>query len=207
MAKSFKDEHLTKFKTALLNVAPEYFKIPAIQGQIHLNERAFAFELYHQLRLVYAGHNWYINGELRKGLTFLPSYQLDNTLIPDLVVHHHTTTDNNIIAIEIKSNPKVTGYEVINDLEKLEIYTRPGEDCLNYQIGILLITNCDFMKKFLNMRIQNRTRIIELLNFHRIAIWNINVPLPLNDCGGSVKLSEDCLKIIRINNFENNNIR
>ncbi len=91
-------------------------------------------------------------------------------------------------------------------MEKLEIYTRPGKDCLNYQIGILLITNCDFMKKFLNMRIQNRIRIIELLNFHRIAIWNINVPLPLNGCGGSVKLSEDCLKIIRINNFENNNI-
>ncbi len=194
--------HLDNFKTALLCVAPEYFGIPAIQGQIHLNERAFAFELYHQLRLIYTGHNWYVNGELRKGLTFLPNYQLENTLIPDLVVHHHETTDNDIIAVEIKSDPDVTGPELIEDLEKLEIYTRPGVGHLNYQIGILLVTNCDFRNKLSNMRVENRNRIIELLNFHRIAIWNINVPIPRDDNGDRMRLREDCLEIIRRHNIE-----
>ena len=148
--------HLKNFKTALLSVAPEYFGIPAIEGQIHLNERAFAFELYHQLRLIYTGNNWYVNGELRKGLTFQPNYQLDKTLIPDLVVHHHETTDNDIIAVEIKSDPNVTGPELIEDLEKLEIYTRPGAGYLNYHIGILLVTNCNFKQKLANMRKINR---------------------------------------------------
>lgn len=194
--------HLHNFKTALLSVAPEYFGIPAIQGQIHLNERAFAFELYHQLRLIYTGHNWYVNGELRKGLTFQPNYQLDKTLIPDLVIHHHETTDNDIIAVEIKSDPDVTGPELIEDLEKLEIYTRPGAGHLNYQIGILLVTNCNFRQKLANMRKNNRDRIIELLNFHRIAIWNISVPMPLDDYGNRMRLREDCLEIIRRNNIE-----
>lgn len=193
--------HLKNFKTALLSVAPEYFGIPAIEGQIHLNERAFAFELYHQLRLIYTGNNWYVNGELRKGLNFQPNYQLDKTLIPDLVVHHHETTDNDIIAVEIKSDPNVTGPELIEDLEKLEIYTRPGAGYLNYHIGILLVTNCNFKQKLANMRKINRNRIIELLNFHRIAIWNISFPMPLDDYGDRMRLREDCLKIFRRNNI------
>ncbi len=203
MTEDEKIYHINNFKTALLNVSPEYFGIPAIQGQIHLNERAFAFELYHQLRLIYTGHNWYVNGELRKGLTFLPNYQLDNTLIPDLVVHHHETTDNDIIAVEIKSDPNVTGPELIDDLEKLEIYTRPGNGHLNYYIGILLVTNCNFRDKLSTMRIENRNRIVELLNFHRIAIWNINTPIPLDDFGDRMRLREDCLEIIRRHNIEN----
>ncbi|MBI1267047.1 MAG: hypothetical protein GC193_06390 [Cryomorphaceae bacterium] len=202
MTEDQKIYHLNNLKTALLSVAPEYFGIPAIQGQIHLNERAFAFELYHQLRLIYTGHNWYVHGELRKGLTFLPNYQLENTLVPDLVVHHHETTDNDIIAIEIKSDPKVTGPELIEDLEKLEIYTRPGDGHLNYQIGILLVTNCDFRNKFSNMRVENRNRIIELLDFHRIAIWNINIPIPGDDYGDRIRLREDCLEIIIRHNIE-----
>ena len=193
--------HLKNFKTALLSVAPEYFGIPAIEGQIHLNERAFAFELYHQLRLIYTGNNWYVNGELRKGLTFQPNYQLDKTLIPDLVVHHHETTDNDIIAVEIKSDPNVTGPELIEDLEKLEIYTRPGAGYLNYHIGILLVTNCNFKQKLANMRKINRNRIIELLNFHRIAIWNISFPMPLEDYGDRMRLREDCLEIFIRNNI------
>lgn len=55
--------HIRKFKNALLNVSPEYFGIPTMQGGIHMNERAFAYELYHQLRLIYNGLNWYVNGD------------------------------------------------------------------------------------------------------------------------------------------------
>ncbi|MTI24573.1 hypothetical protein, partial [Fulvivirga kasyanovii] len=144
MSEREKKDHLNKFKNALLNVSPEYFGIPAIHGQVHMNERAFAYELYHQLRKIYNGSNWYANGELRKGLTLLPNYEQDNTLIPDLVVHHHKTTTNNIMAIEIKSTPTVTGSQLIQDLKKLEIFTRPGEGYLNYHIGILLVINSSF---------------------------------------------------------------
>lgn len=195
--------HLDNFKNALLHVSPEYFGIPAIQGQVHMNERAFAFELYHQLRMIYTGRNWYVNGELRKGLTFMPNYQQDETLIPDLVIHHHETTTNNIIAVEIKSNPDVTGPQLIEDLEKLEIYTRPGEGHLNYHIGILLVINSNFREKLNNMRVENRNRIIELLNFHRIAIWNINEPISRNNHGDNIQLTEECLEIIRSHNIEN----
>ena len=203
MTEDEKRIHINNLKTALLNVAPEYFGIPAIQCQIHLNERAFAYELYHQLRMIYNGYNYYVNGELRKALTFLPNYQLDKTLIPDLVVHQHLTTDNNLIAIEIKSDPNVTGPKLIEDLEKLEIYTRPGVEHLNYHIGILLVTNCNFQKKLLKMRDENRKRIFEFLDFERIAIWNINIPVPLEDTGTRIRLKEDCLNIIKRNNIEN----
>lgn len=194
--------HLENFKTALLNVAPEYFGIPSIQGLIHLNERAFAFELYHQLRLIYNGCNYYVNGELRKGLTFLPNYQLENTLIPDLVVHRHETNDENIIAVEIKSDPNVTGTELIEDLKKLEIYTRPWPGYFDYKIGILLVTNCHFRTKLTNMRSVNREKLIELLNYHRIAIWNIYKTDSKNNNGSETQLKEDCLDIIRSYNIE-----
>ena len=113
--------HLHNIRTTLLSVALEYYGVPAIQGQIHLNERAFGFELYHQFKLIYIGHNWYVNGKLRIGLTFQPNYQLDKTLVPDLDIHHHETMDNDIIAVEMKVDPDVTGAELIEDLELLEI--------------------------------------------------------------------------------------
>ena len=199
MTVSEKQFHLNNFQRALLNVAPEYFGIPAIQGQVHMNERAFAYELYHQLRLIYQNQSWYVNGELRKGLTLLPNYQQGDTLIPDLVIHQHKTTTEDVIAVEIKSNPYVTGSQIIEDLEKLEIYTRPGDGYLNYHIGILLVINSNFRYKYSRMRPENKCRIIELLEFHRIAIWNINNPVIEKDLGCNVILRSDCLDIIRSN--------
>lgn len=46
MTEGEKQYHLDNFKNALLHVSPEYFGIPAIHGQVHMNERAFAFELF-----------------------------------------------------------------------------------------------------------------------------------------------------------------
>lgn len=202
MKEAEKKIHLDNFKRALLNVAPEYFGIPAIENQIHLNERAFAFELYHQLRAIYNGHNWYANGELRKCLTLLPNYNSTRTLIPDLVVHHFQTTDNNIIAIEIKSNDKVTGPQLISDLTKLEQYTRPSRGFLNYHIGILLAINFDFRHKYYNMSKRIRDRIMTLLGFHRIAIWNIITPVPMEETGSRIRLRENCLRVIKQNDLE-----
>lgn len=202
MTEDEKGYHLDNFRNALLGIAPEYFRIPAINDRINIIERAFAYELYHQLRLIYNGRNWYVNGELRKGLTFMPEYGQDNTLIPDLVIHHHETTTEDIIAVEIKTNPDVTGPELIEDLEKLELYTRPGNGHLNYQIGILLIANSNFRDKLQRMRSENRQRIIELLNFHRIGIWNIDRPILALDNEGEMRLNDDCLEVIRRDNIE-----
>ena len=203
MTENEKEYHINNFRNALLSVAPEYFGIPALQGQIHINERAFSYELYHQLRLVYNGSNWYVNGELRKGLFFMPAYGQENTLVPDLVIHEHQTTTEDIIAIEIKTNPNVTGPEIIKDLEKLEIYTRPGAGYLNYHIGIMLVVNSNFRDKFEHMRTNNTERIKELLNFHRLAIWNIETPTPIPVEGDiTVQLNPDCLEIIRSENIQ-----
>ncbi|MFW6046611.1 MAG: hypothetical protein ACOCP4_02330 [Candidatus Woesearchaeota archaeon] len=202
MRESEKREHLNNFKNALLNVAPEYFGIRAIEGRIDISERAFAYELYHQLRLVYTGRIHYVNGELRKGLSFLPNYGRDDALIPDLVVHQHETTQEDIIAVEIKTNPQVTGPELIEDLQKLELYTRPGQGYLNYHIGILLVINSNFRQRLNNMRTENRERIIELLSYHRIGIWNIANAIPNIDSGSHVSLNPECLDIIRRDNVE-----
>ena len=197
-----KKDHLDKFKCALLKICPEYFGIPALDGKIHMNERAFAYELYHQLRSLYNEDTYYVNGELRKGLTIMPNYQLDVTIIPDLVIHQHTTTTDNVIAVEIKSNPDVTGPQIIEDLKKLELYTRPGALFLDYHIGILLVINCDFYQKFSKMNISNRQEIFELLNYTRIAIWNVNVPIPYKEdkSTNSLQLKDDCLTIIQSKN-------
>jgi hypothetical protein len=189
--------HLRNFKNALLRVSPEYFGIPALNGKIDLIERAFAYELYHQLRLVYHGQNWYVNGELRKGLTFFPSYQLNKTLIPDLIIHKHGTTSENILAVEIKVNPRVTIAEIISDLKKLELYTRPGDKFLNYSIGILLLINLNFRERIQLMKSKSRDRINKLLNFHRIAIWNIHKPLPVCSHGINLTINTKCLEIYR----------
>lgn len=119
-----KKRQLCNFRNALLNVAPEYYGIPALNGQIHMNEKAFAFELYHQLRSCYGQDNWYVNGELRKGLNFLPCYKQNRTLIPDLVIHQHETTTNNIIAIWNIEKPitnESSGVSFLLDGDCLEI--------------------------------------------------------------------------------------
>jgi hypothetical protein len=191
-----KARHLSMLRNALLNIAPEYFKTQSLNGRVQIEERIFAYELYHQLRIAYSGWNWYINGEFRKGLSFLPDYGLTNTLVPDLVIHEHGTTVNNAVVIEIKTDPGVTGSQIIEDLKKLEIYTRPGTGFLDYKIGVMLIVNSNFTQKFQGMREENQVAIREMLDYGRTAIWNISVPETRETSGSEVRLNEGCLSII-----------
>lgn len=199
-----KVKHLEQFKQALLAVSPEYFKVTKLNNDgFQFIERAFSYELYHQIRKSYGvNENWYANCEFRKGLRFLPNSLDNRTFIPDLIIHQQDNIAENILAVEIKTNPHVTGPELVHDLEKLEIYTRPGANCLNYHIGILLIVNSDFRSKFEKMREVNRAQIKKLLMYNRISIYNIAQPITIETSGVEMPLSDECLKIIRFDNLE-----
>ena len=208
----YKEEHNERFRKALLSVLPEYFATPTMQKRLSKHflqvnklriERIFAYELYHQLRKHYQNSNHYVSGEFIKGLAFFPDYNRSNTIIPDIIIHQFKTTRENALAAEIKSTPSLSVQQILDDLENLELLTRPGNGALNFEIGILLIINYDFQLKFTKMRIENKRRIRKALKKSRSSIWNIAVPKVMKEHGtdSEIKLQEDCLKIYKSDDF------
>jgi hypothetical protein len=98
-----KEQAIYRFKNALLRVAPDYFCVELPDGSHAYQERIFAYELYHQVRLQFTEH-WYVNGEFRKGLSLVPRVDRRDWVIPDLVIHQPATTENNLVVVEIKSS-------------------------------------------------------------------------------------------------------
>ncbi|PPD49751.1 MAG: hypothetical protein CTY16_03200 [Methylobacter sp.] len=181
-------------KAALLSVAPNYFCAPLPGGDKIFSERMFAYEFYHQLRIKFEGESWYVNGEFRKGLT-LAGVTFDQlTVIPDIVIHHSGTLKDNIATFEIKVAPKVSASEIIRDLEKLEMYTRPTNG-LNFKIGALIMVNQCLNIMYEGCSADEKKRISNLIStYPRIAIWNIPRPIS-SGSGAKIYLNADCLKI------------
>ena len=185
--------HKQKLKKALLKVGKEYFGIPDSSGKIHYLERAFAYELYHQLRMIYnkSDKNYYVNGEIVKYVGYISNQH--KQFIPDLVIHTHITTSNNEIAIEIKTNKNVTSNQIYDDLKKLNRYTDQSDNQLKYKLGVLIIVNSNFNKKAKKMK----SEINELLRINKsIEVWNIITPESHSDMTNQMKLEENCLTIL-----------
>lgn len=143
------------------------------------NERDFAYELYHQIRLLklpprvevtcetskrrFNYNDRIINDPLIRKYFFVDEVN-ENVRIhryPDLLIHEYETTRSQLLAIEIKKN--FTRTSLKRDLAKLAVYCYGG---LKYHHGVLIILN------------RNRENIIEipdlkemLVQFPQIEIW------------------------------------
>jgi hypothetical protein len=190
-----KEQAIDRFKNALLRVAPDYFCVGLPDGSQAYQERIFAYELYHQVRLQFTEH-WYVNGEFRKGLSLVPRVNRRDWVIPDLVIHQPATIENNLVAVEIKSSQNLAPTDLLADLQKLEMFTDPKQG-LGFCIGIMLIVNSDFNHVFSRASDDLKASIAKILEKGpRVAIWNIASSVADGDYGDG-RLRSNCLTIFK----------
>ncbi len=198
MKKSAKKRLLKNCTDALLSVAPNYYSYATPMDNIESCERVFAYEFYHQLRCMFKDMSWYVHGEFKKGLSPL-SVNYDKDLVyPDLVLHLPESLTSNLCAFEIKSSSprkSTTGDDVLSDLKKLEMFTRPSNyNGLNFEAGVLILINRDFEEIFQKSNNDTKNQIKHYLEtYHRIAIWNIGEPIS-NKTGKQICVDASCLK-------------
>ena len=192
-----KEDAIARFTTALLRVAPDYFCVELPDGSQAYQERIFAYELYHQVRLQFDEH-WYVNGEFLKGLSLVPRVNRKNRVIPDLVIHQPATMESNLLAVEIKSSMNLTAVRLLADLKKLEMLTDPHHG-LGFSLGIMLIVNADFKQVFAQANKDLKDEIAQTLEKGpRVAIWNIASPKPdVNDNHGDGRLERGSLEVFK----------
>ncbi|MGI9651975.1 hypothetical protein [Chryseobacterium sp. RLHN22] len=160
--------HFNDFLLALIKVDPKYLLWPYGMKE-QMCERVFAYELYHQWRIVseiYQYENLIINGEIRKdGSIYRENI---NIVYPDLILHEQQNNMNQqILACEIKTIKAVesTGgsNKVKKDLFKLDNYIKD----LNYQICafIQIKGNIDISEKVIKYL---KTKKNEFVNLSKI---------------------------------------
>ena len=135
---------MTQFENALMlatkNIANQYFSTEIIQGnplgkKSVYRERIYCYELYHQIRLLWdsvEGGN--IFGEYDKsGSSFYAGTGLQRVK-PDFLIHLPGNTENNHIAMEVKSST-VRRPDIQKDIKKLIKLT----DEHGFRFGVYLI--------------------------------------------------------------------
>lgn len=198
MKKSIKKQLISDCVNSLLSVAPNYYCYSTPMNNIESCERVFAYEFYHQLRCTFKDRTWYVHGEFKKGLTPLTIAFEKDIVYPDIVLHLPDSLTSNLCAFEIKSSANgnnTTGVDVLSDLKKLEMFTRPSKDKgLNFELGVLILINRDFDEIYEASNKKTRKEIEDYLtNFHRISIWNIAQPNS-SGTGPEVRVDNSSLK-------------
>lgn len=163
------------FKKALLEVQASYFRYQRPNGELTYGERVFAYELYHQLRIRYNGPGL-INAEFVKSMQHVIPY-LNIQYVPDIVVHDPDNLEGNLLACEIKANPEVTLDALLNDLNKIEFYTRPNnfvQPGLGFQYGILLVVNGEFPCIWQLGSPETRNEFMRMSSLcPQVHVWNV----------------------------------
>jgi len=134
------DSFLECLDQSILSIPSQYFMIPRHEDESVLRERAYCYELYHQLRLRLGDDFPYtLHGEIdKRGSIFFTQVFQGHPPNPDFVVHKPGTMDN-LIAIEVKSS-RCSQEQAIRDIEKLQILiTQVG-----YQVGVFLVFGPDW---------------------------------------------------------------
>lgn len=149
---------------------------------LHRNERAFTYELYHQLRLMELPNKTEVTCETKKNQFHTTDVEKFNPIIkkyfynneeiinlkiykyPDLLIHEYLTINNQLLAIEVKKRFNPNSF--VKDLAKLAAYCTGR---LKYKNGIMIILS------------PRRDSIVEipevpeiLINFPMIEIWILN---------------------------------
>ena len=168
-------DHLYNIEKALKSIGKDYFKTPSITNKPFHLERVFAYEFYHQLRLLYDDSKHFVHGELGKRQQFFPLNR-KATVYPDIIIHSLSNSyQDNSVVIEIKSGPRIKVRQLIDDLSKLKDYTNQKSASLKYKKGIFLIINCNFKEYFSSRRKGSQSEILSYLKEERIEIWNIDI--------------------------------
>lgn len=141
---------LELLRRAIAAVGEEYFAIPVEPGvpmHVGYRERAYCYELYHQLRsspefrdnagaFVCGDVRYMLNGELTK--TGHPRFRFGSA--PDLLIHEPGTMASNLVVIEVKRARAVRNRrQVEKDLQTLKTFVRQGEGDGKYARGVYLI--------------------------------------------------------------------
>ena len=125
---------------ATAKIDPNYFLLPVanVHGELpilHYRERVYAYELYHQLRVLWPAWHYSLGGEVNKRqhpLVCGPG--LDNVM-PDLLVHKPGCMNHNLVVIEIKAASHDARQEAIEkDIRRLIAFCEKA----SYEVGILL---------------------------------------------------------------------
>lgn len=144
-------------------------------------ERAFCYELYHQLRVslntlqkITPGYEKLVlHGELQKKV-LLPMTekhsgvrQLNKEYIPDFLLHVPATFGKQEVVMEVKTSPKLQFNHMFADLKKIDEFISK----YHYKIGIFLAININGVALFNKLRkYQARLQNIEKLSqIHVIA--------------------------------------
>jgi hypothetical protein len=93
-----------RFNQAIAGIAPEYFQLPVAGADASYRERVYAYELYHQLRLIWGDSQYSLSGEVDKtGNPFFRGGPYARSK-PDLLVHIPGLMTANLLALEIKAH-------------------------------------------------------------------------------------------------------
>lgn len=123
------------FKAAAKRIKGDFFEIPVVGTETKfLRERAYCYELYHQLQIELNENFPYIlHGELdKKGHPIIK--EVIGEVIPDFVIHI-PNTNNNLVVMEVKALRENSSIDLKKDLDKLEAFIEKIE----YFRGIMLI--------------------------------------------------------------------
>lgn len=144
-------------------------------------ERAFCYELYHQLRISLntlqkfapGYEKLVLHGELQKKV-LLPMTEkhtglrrLNKEYIPDFLLHVPDTSDKQEVVMEVKTTPKLQFNHMFADLKKIDEFISK----YHYKMGIFLAININGAVLFKKLRkYQTRLQNIEKLSqIHVIA--------------------------------------
>lgn len=122
------------FKKSVAAIEDRYFQIDRTNAPATWRERAYCYELYHQLRnRLPAGFPYTLHGEIDKRGHEEISHHFDVCPNPDFIVHDPGTM-NNLAVIEVKHSYNSCS-EVNDDIAKIRVFI----DQVGYQHGILLL--------------------------------------------------------------------
>ncbi|KQY03688.1 hypothetical protein ASE23_12885 [Rhizobium sp. Root73] len=107
-------------RSATRDIAPDYFHLPVAEREPALYERAYCYELYHQIRRRWpADTNLVITGEIPKHSHEIIKEQLDTSVVPDFLIHVPGSMGHNHAIIEVKS-ARATRSGIRKDLATLD---------------------------------------------------------------------------------------
>ena len=133
------DKYIQKITEALDKVESPYFKLETTYEPTGIvRERAFCYELYHQLRLALKGDSGLtLNGEIDK--RGHDDFAKEHRKNPDFVFHIPGQHKGNTIVMEMKGRvDKPDG--IIKDFHTITTFV----DKYQYQLGIFLLYNHSF---------------------------------------------------------------
>lgn len=175
-----KKQHFQTFLDVLISstdkIQDKYFKLPVAYKDYVYRERAYCYELYHQLRqLLPSNFPYTLSGEINKaGHPLIAPYC--GQIIPDFLVHNpgQMGPDDNLVILEVKTIQGADFYSdgkyFLKDLDTIRCMTSIEN---GYYKGLILIfgSNNDEKKK-------------EIVNIFKARNNNSNVLLLFHDTPG-----------------------